>query len=676
MKRISFLSLAAVTCLTASTMAKDVTSILEVKSLSNADKVIAKELIKDIQSRLPEQVKKNLPKNLKLRFKSLNKNTLPVPSCSAKVATEQFRYGQFNNLFNTIELDRQLLDAYKNGEETTYNCKHRNLKRKSVAIVLHELFHAYDSSSFKKVSKYKGCPDFSHLSQKEKRKLTAKCKQLHRQYKRNRRVSKDIVFKGVTFWHGKNKNNFKGHRTADAYENTSEGEYAAVNFEYFMLDSEYKCRRPSHYKYFSEHLNTMPFIDEKCESSNQVIIKEKDTKLVNLDPKRIYQVHYLLAGAGEAAMSSFGHSMLRIIQCAPERKDPISGDIIPATPYGPECLKDYDYHVVASFRANINDLMINNVKGLFGGYPSQLYMLPLSEVITEYNKKEMRDLFSFPLRITRDQKEELISKMLEIYWEYKGSYKFFSANCATETYTLISAIFNDIKYHTPTSITPYGILDELVKTGLVSKRRVRNDFEKLEKHNIFRSNEFYLRTAYKNLKLTKKKINRDTIIDHIQSKADDRTVILDQIEERLNNEKSKGPLTRTQKKLFIKEVASFLILENQVLTTYLHEFQKTIVEKIVTLAENDEVDFNEKEYTSKFSQQAQDFLTNGYGIPVKHEVTNFSMIDESMVNIEKVADEFIEILRPYVEDEKVEAKKIEQNILRAKEIRKELKRRK
>ncbi len=237
MKITSLIGLAALSCLSASTMAKDITSILEVKSLSKSDKEVAKKLIADINARLPKQISENLPTGLKLRFKSLNKNILPTPSCDVKIATTQFRYGEYNSVFDTIELYRQLLNAYKDGENTTYSCKHKNLKSKAVAIVLHEIFHAYDASSFKKASKYQGCPDFSHMSQKAKRKLTAKCKQLNRQFKRNRRVSKDAVFKGVVFWHGKNQDNFKGHRTTDPYENKSEGEYAAVNFEYFMLEN-------------------------------------------------------------------------------------------------------------------------------------------------------------------------------------------------------------------------------------------------------------------------------------------------------------------------------------------------------------------------------------------------------------------------------------------------------
>jgi hypothetical protein len=634
---------------------------------SKADIVIAKELLSKVHKLLPKKIKKALSKKkLKIKFKSLNTNSMPTPKCSGELADEQFRYGQYNNLFQTITLDRQLLDAYKNGESIKYNCKHRNLKRKSIAIVLHEVFHAYDSANFTKNSKFEGCPDLSNISSNNN--LNSKCKKLLKQYKRRKKVSDDAVFQGMVFWHGKKEKNFQGHRTTDPYENKNQEEYAAVNFEYFMLDEEYQCRRPSHYRYLSKELEFKPFANKKCDSTNQVVINQDGSSLVNLDPSRIYQIHYLLASEGEATMSSFGHSMLRIIQCAPEHIDPLTGDIVPATPYGPECLNDYKYHVIASFRANVDDFMINNVKGMFGGYPSQLYMLPFSEVMNEYNKKEMRDLYSFPLNITSTQKTDLVSKMLELYWEYKGSYKFLSSNCATETYTLISSIFTDVKYHTLTTNTPYGVLDELTELGLISKNYVINDFEKLENHNVFRSNEFYLVKAYGNLNLTKEDINRDTIVKYIHSSADSRLEVLLALEKRVKANMAKD-LSRSEKRELNKTVASFLILENQALTTYFHEFLKRVSEIMINLAEKNEIDFDADAYISKFSSQAQDVLAQGYGIPNKSEITKNLSIEDENVSMDKVLIEFVDTLKPYIEKDKIEAQKIEQNIIKARKLR-------
>jgi hypothetical protein len=99
-----------------------------------------------------------------------------------------------------------------------------------------------------------------------------------------------------------------------------------------------------------------------------------------LDPSRVYQIHYLHASEGEATVSSFGHSMLRVVMCAPGRT------------IGRDCFKDIDHHIVLSFRANVGDIKTDTIKGITGEYPSQLIIMSLKDAIKEYNVRELRDL--------------------------------------------------------------------------------------------------------------------------------------------------------------------------------------------------------------------------------------------------------------------------------------------
>ena len=168
--------------------------------------------------------------------------------------------------------------------------------------------------------------------------------------------------------------------------------------------------------------------------------------LGRLDPERVYEVDYLLAEANDAWMSRWGHSMLRLVVCAPGR------------PRGPDCRLDLDQHLVLSYRAFVGDLQLSSWDGLTGVYPSRLFVLPLEQVIDEYTKVELRSLASVPLRLSRDQLEQLVTRAVEQHWSYDGDYYFISNNCAVETLKLLRSGTGDPQLQALDSILPNGLL--------------------------------------------------------------------------------------------------------------------------------------------------------------------------------------------------------------------------
>jgi hypothetical protein len=151
----------------------------------------------------------------------------------------------------------------------------------------------------------------------------------------------------------------------DAYESSSIEEHYAVNMEYFLMDSEYQCRRPALFQYFSKHFNLNPFPEVTC--AKKTTFRLGSGQLFEVDPARVASVDYFLADAGDDFSSKWGHAMYRIVQCAPHRKA-----------VNAECRFDHAYHVVLSARANVDDVVLSMMKGIFGGYSSQLFVIPLS----------------------------------------------------------------------------------------------------------------------------------------------------------------------------------------------------------------------------------------------------------------------------------------------------------
>nr|WP_255783737.1 DUF4105 domain-containing protein [Lysobacter chinensis] len=245
-------------------------------------------------------------------------------------------------------------------------------------------------------------------------------------------------------------------RSPDRYELSDPGEFVAVNLEYFLLDPEYACRRPALHRHFARHfgvVNAPPV----C-APGQVFVQTPDeadaSALLRIDADRIYRVDYLLAEPDDRLMSRWGHSMLRLVICAPGR------------PRGPDCRLDLQHHRVLSFRAFVDDVQISSWRGLTGSYPSRLFVLPLEQVIDEYTRVELRDLRSVPLRLHRDEIAALLERAARLHWSYDGRYYFLSNNCATETFKLLHDGVPRLAGERLASVTPTGLLRRLLRTGI------------------------------------------------------------------------------------------------------------------------------------------------------------------------------------------------------------------
>ncbi len=140
-------------------------------------------------------------------------------------------------------------------------------------------------------------------------------------------------------------------------------------------------------------------------------------------------------------------------------------------------------NAVLSYRANVNDLMINNIKGLVGGnkgYTSQAFMFTEPHIMNEYNVDQLRDIFFIPIDFDRfgrsDESQEFnkdifLYNTLTRYWQYYGSYGFIFNNCAGEQWDLIQASlpFGGEDLHKEESIFPKGVEKKMRALGLLDQ---------------------------------------------------------------------------------------------------------------------------------------------------------------------------------------------------------------
>lgn len=342
---------------------------------------------------------------------------------------------------------------------------HGGLRSELHSTIIHELAHLYDRAQVGAASQrtlVRRC-----RWQYESTGLVGLLPGCRGHAKRQRTLSDDPRLLDLAGWSeqtGRRGQRFSANdqtdRTPDEYELTSPAEFVAVNLEYFLLDPEYACRRPALFDFFVDHFGWAP-ASAPCPQRyafSSAGLRGGDSLTRAIDPARVYAVHYLLAEPNQAWASRWGHSMLRLVMCAPGREP------------GPDCLLDLEHHLVLSFRAFVGDLQLSSWDGLTGEYPSRLFILPLSQVVDEYTRLELRGLQSIPLAFSATQRAELVRQAAQLHWSYDGRYYFVSNNCAVETLKLLRVGTRHARLGGLETLTPTGLLGALEARGLADSQ--------------------------------------------------------------------------------------------------------------------------------------------------------------------------------------------------------------
>ena len=385
-------------------------------------------------------------------------------------------YGQAT-LVAELDLNRKLLAGLTDGSAATEktNRPHGTVRQELLATVLHELTHIYDRARLWPAAErtlIQRCTRRSNSAG-----LVGIPDECRGQTERRFTLSDDPRLLDLAGWQQyvgrrgeREQHNRQVARSPDLYEISSPKEFVAVNMEYFLLDPSYACRRPALYRYYKERFGWAPPAKDTCSNTFAFLNAGNDfakQPLGQVDPERVYAVDYLLAEANQNWVSRWGHSMLRLVICAPGR------------PRGPDCRLDLDQHLVLSYRAFVGDVQLSSWDGLVGKYPSRLFVLPLAQVIDEYTKTELRSLASVPLNLSRTEIEEVVEHAAEMHWSYDGNYFFLSNNCAVESLKLLRSGSNNKQLIGLDSIMPNGLLEVLKGRGLADTSVLDNPKEAL-----------------------------------------------------------------------------------------------------------------------------------------------------------------------------------------------------
>lgn len=413
-------------------------------SLNDWERERVMHFLKETQSKIPIQIQEQINRPIVVKFaefssdREYSRTQIQAPNCSdPKFAQGKKQgYGYVKKpLLGSIAQAKQVyinqlfLAEILGGidQARTYPCGHQNFYRLAQGTVIHEIGHIYE-----------GKGDLS----------------------KNPRFQNLVGFRPSWILRQPEQKNTRPDRSPDAYEFNSPEEAFSVNLEYFALDPEFACRRPTIYRYYERELGLSATHRTSCRMNFNVNVSDTSqsgSDLMNLNPDRVYDIDYLLAAPGESFETRGGHAMFRIVLCAPHRKEP-----------GPECRKDLAHHVVVSYRANVDDVKLSPWKGLTGGYDSKMYLFNLISIIEEYNHRELRPLKSLSLRLSTEERKDFIYRVLEQNWSYLGKYKFLSQNCETESEDFLKAVVAEKDVQSLSAWTPVGLGEQIERTGLTS----------------------------------------------------------------------------------------------------------------------------------------------------------------------------------------------------------------
>lgn len=434
---------------------------LDDEGLSPAQRQVSLDLLEEARAHLPPSFVERLDRRVEVRW-------------SADLPTAV--YGRASRL-DALQLNAKLLPRLLDPAQASAPSgrSHGNLRRELLATVLHELTHLYDRARLWPEAQHQLLARCRRASQVSG--LVGQRGECRGQDARRFTLSDDPRLLDLAGWPqavgrrgARERNNGQTARSPDAYELSNSREFVAVNMEYFLLDPSYACRRPGLQRYLREHFAWQPARQAECPTELAYLNAGRDfarQPLGQLDPTRVYEVDYLFAEANQQWASRWGHSMLRLVICAPGR------------PRGPACRLDLEQHLVLSYRAFVGDVQLSSWDGLTGAYPSRLFILPLAQVIEEYTKVELRGLASVPLRLSRDEIERLVQRAAEQHWSYDGDYWFLSNNCAVETLKLLRAGTARSELQDLDSIMPNGLLDLLAARGLADRSVLADSREAL-----------------------------------------------------------------------------------------------------------------------------------------------------------------------------------------------------
>lgn len=197
---------------------------------------------------------------------------------------------------------------------------------------------------------------------------------------------------------------------------STNGKYSLVDelratIKRFQQDPAAKCQYPARFTWLAEKLDWNTSVTDLLNDCSA--LKEWYQSINPEKASVIFPASYI-----NSPSSMFGHLFIRI-DSSQQSNDLLAHSI--------------------NFGANVNEddgSLLYAMKGLFGGYPGVVSLIPYYEKVKEYNDIENRDIWEYQLNFTKQEIQRLVFHV----WELKDiyfDYYFIDENCAYRILALL-----------------------------------------------------------------------------------------------------------------------------------------------------------------------------------------------------------------------------------------------
>ena len=206
-----------------------------------------------------------------------------------------------------------------------------------------------------------------------------------------------------------------------------------------------QCRFPARYQWLKQFYPNWQ--DQSC-SDLSAWKKEIDAHKLTL----IFPASYL-----NSPSSMYGHSLIRL-----DKEDESKSKLL-----------SYSVNFAANADPTDNELVFS-YKGLAGGYPGVVSILPYYAKVNEYSHLEHRDVWEYQLNLTEQEVDQFVNHI----WETKETefdYFFFDENCSYRLLALLDAASERIDVADDFSLKamPIDTIRSLIDSGKVGSVEYR-----------------------------------------------------------------------------------------------------------------------------------------------------------------------------------------------------------
>jgi len=212
-------------------------------------------------------------------------------------------------------------------------------------------------------------------------------------------------------------------------------------------NSSAQCQFPARYQWIKQQLPDIAFVDQRCSDFSQWESEIDASSLTLIFP----------AAHINSPSSMYGHTLVRM-----DRGGKSSSKLL-----------SYSVNFAANADPSDNELVFS-YKGLAGGYPGVVSVMPYYQKTNEYQHLEYRDIWEYNLNLTKPEVDQFVRHV----WETKDTYfdyYFFDENCSYRLLALLDASSerSDLAKHFKFTAVPVDTIRALDDAGLIDDTEYR-----------------------------------------------------------------------------------------------------------------------------------------------------------------------------------------------------------